>query len=95
MLEAGVGALARLYEEQVGPELRTNLNRTFLETYSLKSRETDAIDQMQREVRKSYFHCFTNTIWCLPTTITIFHFYSIQKVCSNFLNLKVKSARLK
>lgn len=50
VLEAGVGALARLYEEQVGPELRMNLNRTFLETYSLKSKETAAIDKMQIEV---------------------------------------------
>lgn len=54
VLEAGVGVLARLYEEQVGLELRINLNRTFLETYSLKSRETAAIDQMQKEV--SVFH---------------------------------------
>lgn len=50
VLEAGVGALARLYEEQVGPELRMNLNRTFLENYSVRSRETAAIDQMQKEV---------------------------------------------
>lgn len=51
VLEAGVGALARLYEEQVGPELKMNLNRTFLENYSVRSRETAAIDQMQKEVR--------------------------------------------
>ena len=57
VLEAGVGALARLYEEQVGPELRMNLNRTFLETYSLRSRETAAIDQMQKEVSKSNSSC--------------------------------------
>lgn len=50
VLEAGVGALARLYEEQVGPELKMNLNRTFLENYSMRSRETSAIDQMQIEV---------------------------------------------
>lgn len=50
VLEAGVGALARLYEEQVGPELKINLNRTFLENYSVRSRETAAIDQMQKEV---------------------------------------------
>lgn len=50
VLEAGVGALARLYEEQVGPELKMNLNRTFLENYSIRSRETAAIDQMQKEV---------------------------------------------
>lgn len=50
VLEAGVGALARLYEEQVGPELKMNLNRTFLENYSVRSRETAAIDQMQKEV---------------------------------------------
>lgn len=53
VLEAGVGALARLYEEQVGPELKMNLNRTFLETYSVRSRETAAIDQMQKEVSTS------------------------------------------
>uniref|UniRef100_A0ABD2XNS0 Tetraspanin n=2 Tax=Trichogramma TaxID=7490 RepID=A0ABD2XNS0_9HYME len=51
ILEAGVGTLARLYEEQVGPELRMNLNRTFLENYSLRSRETAAIDQMQKEFK--------------------------------------------
>lgn len=50
VLEAGVGALARLYEEQVSPELKMNLNRTFLENYSVRSRETAAIDQMQIEV---------------------------------------------
>jgi len=54
VLEAGVGALARLYEEQVGPELKMNLNRTFLENYSVRSRETAAIDQMQKEVSASY-----------------------------------------
>nr|XP_031834901.1 CD151 antigen-like [Nomia melanderi] len=51
VLEAGVGALARLYEEQVGPELKTNLNRTFLENYSVWNRETAAIDQMQIEFK--------------------------------------------
>ncbi|XP_043600853.1 CD151 antigen-like isoform X2 [Bombus pyrosoma] len=51
VLEAGVGALARLYEEQVGPELKMNLNRTFLENYSMRSRETSAIDQMQIEFK--------------------------------------------
>lgn len=50
VLEAGVGALARLYEEQVGPELKMNLNRTFLENYGARTRETAAIDQMQKEV---------------------------------------------
>jgi len=54
VLEAGVGALARLYEEQVGPELKMNLNRTFLENYSVRSRETAAIDQMQKEVSTSF-----------------------------------------
>ncbi|KAJ8678519.1 hypothetical protein QAD02_014306, partial [Eretmocerus hayati] len=49
VLEAGVGVLARLYEEQVGPELRMNLNRTFLEAYSLRQKETAAIDLMQTE----------------------------------------------
>lgn len=52
ILEAGVGAQARIYEEQVGSELKWNLNRTFLETYSVRSRETSAIDQMQKEVSK-------------------------------------------
>ncbi|XP_076303616.1 CD151 antigen isoform X3 [Lasioglossum baleicum] len=51
VLEAGVGALARLYEEQVGPELKMNLNRTFLENYSVWIRETTAIDQMQMEFK--------------------------------------------
>lgn len=50
VLEAGVGALARLYEEQVSPELKMNLNRTFLENYAVRRRETSAIDQMQIEV---------------------------------------------
>lgn len=53
VLEAGVGALARLYEEQVGPELKMNLNRTFLENYAVRRRETSAIDQMQIEVSSS------------------------------------------
>lgn len=54
VLEAGVGALARLYEEQVGPELKMNLNRTFLENYSVRFRETAAIDRMQKEVSTSF-----------------------------------------
>ncbi|XP_078049826.1 CD151 antigen [Augochlora pura] len=49
--EVGVGVLSRLYEEQVGPELKTNLNRTFLENYSVWSTETAAIDQMQIEFK--------------------------------------------
>ncbi|KAI4504335.1 hypothetical protein M0802_000806 [Mischocyttarus mexicanus] len=51
VLEAGVGALARIYEEQVGPELKMNLNRTFLDNYSVRSRETEAIDRMQKEFK--------------------------------------------
>ncbi|XP_015509653.1 CD151 antigen [Neodiprion pinetum] len=51
VLEAGVGAISRLYEEQVDPEMRMNLNRTFLETYSIRSRETAAIDAMQKEFK--------------------------------------------
>ena len=62
VLEAGVGALARLYEEQVGPELRMNLNHTFLETYSLKSKETAAIDQMQKEVSVQYIRSVINVL---------------------------------
>ncbi|XP_076375740.1 CD151 antigen isoform X1 [Megalopta genalis] len=49
--EVGVGVLSRLYEEQVGPELKTNLNTTFLENYSVYSTETAAIDQMQIEFK--------------------------------------------
>jgi len=64
VLEAGVGALARLYEEQVGPELKMNLNRTFLENYSVRSRETVAIDRMQKEVDRgqdrNFFDRFSN-----------------------------------
>ena len=55
IMETGVGVLAKLYEKQVGPELKLNLNRTFLETYSLRSRETHAIDQMQIEVINRIF----------------------------------------
>lgn len=56
VLEAGVGALARLYEEQVGPELKMNLNRTFLENYAMRRKETSAIDQMQIEVSTDDIH---------------------------------------
>ena len=62
VLEAGVGALARLYEEQVGPELKWNLNRTFLETYSVRSRETAAIDQMQKEVSTTSNFCIVSKL---------------------------------
>ncbi|XP_034942557.1 CD151 antigen-like [Chelonus insularis] len=57
-LEAGVGVLARLHEEQVGPELKETLNRTFLEYYSVSSRETTAIDKMQIEFRCCGAHRF-------------------------------------
>lgn len=56
-LEAGVGAISRLYEEQVDQELRQNLNRTFLDMYSVRSKETAAIDAMQIEVSSYTFNC--------------------------------------
>lgn len=66
VLEAGVGALARLYEEQVGPELKMNLNRTFLENYAVRRRETSAIDQMQIEVSRDNLNPFQiNSSLCL------------------------------
>ena len=49
LMEAGVGVFARLYEEQLEPELHSSLNKTFIETYSVDPRETAIIDQMQLE----------------------------------------------
>ncbi|XP_077286979.1 CD151 antigen-like [Arctopsyche grandis] len=47
VLEAMVGVLAYVYEEQVTTELQANLNNTFLENYRMVQDKTKAIDSMQ------------------------------------------------
>lgn len=51
VLESGVGLMARLYEEQIVPEMKTKLNSTFLKNYSIRTRESLAIDRMQKEFK--------------------------------------------
>ncbi|KAJ9588131.1 hypothetical protein L9F63_018489, partial [Diploptera punctata] len=49
LLEAMVGVMAFLYEPHVEEELRLNLNNTFIESYKIDQRKTNAIDLMQTE----------------------------------------------
>lgn len=50
LLEATVGGLAYLYENQITDELKQTLNTTFLEYYAIDEDKTVAIDRMQQEV---------------------------------------------
>lgn len=50
LLEAMVGTLAYIYEEQVEAELKLNLNTTFLDNYKIDADKTRAIDDMQLQV---------------------------------------------
>ncbi|KAI8440503.1 hypothetical protein MSG28_001766 [Choristoneura fumiferana] len=51
ILEAGAGGLAYYYEVAVEPELKAELNHTFLSNYALDTVATDAIDRMQIEFK--------------------------------------------
>ncbi|XP_046394437.1 CD151 antigen-like [Ischnura elegans] len=51
LLEAMVGMLSYIYEEQVQGELAMSLNDTFLQNYNLDPPKTHAIDEMQREYK--------------------------------------------
>ncbi|XP_026279539.2 CD151 antigen-like isoform X5 [Frankliniella occidentalis] len=51
LLEAMVGVLAYVYKENVETELAVNLNRTFMDFYSVDAAKTEAIDRMQREYK--------------------------------------------
>lgn len=57
LLEAAVGGLAYIYENQITDELQQTLNTTFLEYYGVDEQKTVAIDRMQQEV--IFQHCFT------------------------------------
>ncbi|XP_025829460.1 CD151 antigen isoform X2 [Agrilus planipennis] len=52
LLEAMVGLMSYVYDEQLETELEMNLNNTFLTTYSIDETKTKAIDFLQME-----FHC--------------------------------------
>ncbi|KAG4071864.1 hypothetical protein HA402_006025 [Bradysia odoriphaga] len=49
LLEATVGGLAYIYENQITDELQESLNTTFLEHYAIDEEKTTAIDQMQQD----------------------------------------------
>lgn len=51
-MEAMVGILAFIYEENVLSELQMNLNSTFLEQYKINEEKTEAIDFLQESVRR-------------------------------------------
>lgn len=51
LLEAMVGILAYIYEEQVEAELNLHLNSTFLDNYMIDEDKTKAIDDMQSEFK--------------------------------------------
>lgn len=55
LMEAMVGILAYVYKDQVHTELEMNLNNTFLENYKIDPVKTEAIDDMQQEVKLSIF----------------------------------------
>lgn len=45
-----VGAIAYVYEPQVDDELFVTLNTTFITSYGIDERRTNAIDSMQQNV---------------------------------------------
>lgn len=49
-MEATVGGLAYIYENQITDELQQTLNTTFLEHYGVDEEKTTAIDRMQQDV---------------------------------------------
>lgn len=49
-MEATVGGLAYVYENQITDELQQTLNTTFLEHYGVDEEKTTAIDRMQQDV---------------------------------------------
>nr|CAD7450775.1 unnamed protein product [Timema bartmani] len=51
LLEAMVGILSYVYQEQVYKELELNLNTTFSKSYSIDADKTTAIDQMQTQFK--------------------------------------------
>nr|CAD7570110.1 unnamed protein product [Timema californicum] len=51
LLEAMVGILSYVYQEQVYKELELNLNTTFSKSYSVDADKTTAIDQMQTQFK--------------------------------------------
>lgn len=50
LMEAMVGLLSYVYEEQVEADLELNLNNTFLTSYMVDSDKTAAIDFLQEKV---------------------------------------------
>lgn len=58
-MEATVGGLAYIYENQITDELQQTLNTTFLEYYGVDEEKTAAIDRMQQDVRRLEFRAFT------------------------------------
>ncbi|GLH02061.1 Uncharacterized protein GBIM_08110 [Gryllus bimaculatus] len=51
LLEALVGVLAYVYQGHVEGELNQNLNRTFVESYSVDEARTAAIDSVQHDFK--------------------------------------------
>lgn len=49
LLEAIIGGLAYVYETQIEEELQMTLNETFVTSYGIDERRTNAIDLMQQE----------------------------------------------
>lgn len=59
LLEATVGGLAYIYENQITDELQESLNTTFLEYYGVDEEKTAAIDRMQQDVIWKFCADFT------------------------------------
>lgn len=51
VVEFLVGAITYVYEPQVDDELLVTLNTTFITSYGIDERRTNAIDSMQQNVR--------------------------------------------
>ncbi|RZF46086.1 hypothetical protein LSTR_LSTR004799 [Laodelphax striatellus] len=51
LLEAMVGVLSYVYQDQVHIELNSSLNNTFLQSYRMNSEKTNAIDRMQQQLK--------------------------------------------
>lgn len=65
LMEAMVGLLSYIYEEQVETDLQLNLNETFMTNYMVDQDKTAAIDFLQERVSSIYSHCLKCHHFCV------------------------------
>lgn len=70
LLEATVGGLAYVYENQITDELQQTLNTTFLQYYGVDEEKTNAIDLMQQDVKCLNSELIPNNTICITFQYT-------------------------